>query len=76
MRASSSAGFGCARDAGIYALQMWAYICGYEMPNDKPDQLLRRLGRNSALAFDSVEAEGNFDNSRPFDPRTTSLRRL
>jgi membrane-associated phospholipid phosphatase len=31
------------RDAAIYALQMWAYIAHYEMPNDKPDELLRRL---------------------------------
>jgi membrane-associated phospholipid phosphatase len=31
------------RDAGIYALQMWAYIAHYEMPNDDPDRLLSRL---------------------------------
>jgi membrane-associated phospholipid phosphatase len=31
------------RDAGVYALQMWAYIAHYEMPNDDPDALLRRL---------------------------------
>jgi hypothetical protein len=28
------------RDAAIYALQMWAYIAHYEMPNDDPDKLL------------------------------------
>ena len=32
-----------ARDAGIYALQMWAYIAHYEMPNDNPELLLSRL---------------------------------
>jgi membrane-associated phospholipid phosphatase len=32
-----------ARDAGIYALQMWAYIAHYEMPNDDPEALMRRL---------------------------------
>jgi membrane-associated phospholipid phosphatase len=32
-----------ARDAGVYALQMWAYIAHYEMPNDDPDALLRRV---------------------------------
>ena len=32
-----------ARDAGIYALQMWAYVASYEMPNDNPEQLMRRL---------------------------------
>jgi membrane-associated phospholipid phosphatase len=31
------------RDAGIYALQMWAYIAHYEMPNDNPEVLLERL---------------------------------
>src|SRR4051812_37374267 len=31
------------RDAAIYALQMWAYVAHYEMPNDKPEQLLARL---------------------------------
>src|SRR3954451_1342390 len=31
------------RDAAIYALQMWAYVAHYEMPNDKPDELLARL---------------------------------
>jgi membrane-associated phospholipid phosphatase len=31
------------RDAGIYALQMWAYIAHYEMPNDDPERLLSRL---------------------------------
>ncbi|MEA2457195.1 MAG: hypothetical protein QOC95_167, partial [Thermoleophilaceae bacterium] len=27
------------RDAAIYALQMWAYIAHYEMPNDDPAAL-------------------------------------
>jgi membrane-associated phospholipid phosphatase len=31
------------RDAGIYALQMWAYYAHYDMPDDDPDALLRRL---------------------------------
>jgi membrane-associated phospholipid phosphatase len=31
------------RDAGVYGLQMWAYVAHYEMPNDDPDALLRRL---------------------------------
>ena len=29
------------RDAGIYALQMWAYIAHYEMPNDDPERAAR-----------------------------------
>ena len=32
-----------ARDAAIYALQMWAYVAHYEMPNDEPDSLLKRV---------------------------------
>jgi membrane-associated phospholipid phosphatase len=31
------------RDAGIYALQMWAYFAHYDMPDDDPEALLRRL---------------------------------
>jgi membrane-associated phospholipid phosphatase len=32
-----------ARDAAIYALQMWAYVAHYEMPNDRPGEILDRL---------------------------------
>jgi membrane-associated phospholipid phosphatase len=31
------------RDAGIYALQMWAYFAHFDMPDDDPEALLRRL---------------------------------
>jgi PAP2 superfamily len=31
-----------ARDAGTCALQMWAYLAGYEIPNDDPQALERR----------------------------------
>ena len=31
------------RDAGIYALQMWVYFAHFDMPDDDPDALLRRL---------------------------------
>jgi membrane-associated phospholipid phosphatase len=31
------------RDAGIYALQMWAYFAHFDMPDDDPDALLGRL---------------------------------
>ena len=41
-----------ARDAGIYALQMWAYIASYEMPNDNPEQLMRRLRADYPIAVD------------------------
>jgi PAP2 superfamily len=32
-----------ARDAGTCVLQMWAYVATYEMPNDDPDALERRV---------------------------------
>jgi membrane-associated phospholipid phosphatase len=31
------------RAAAVYALQMWAYIAHYDMPDDDPDLILRRL---------------------------------
>jgi membrane-associated phospholipid phosphatase len=31
------------RDAGIYALQMWAYFAHFDMPDDDPDALRERL---------------------------------
>ena len=32
-----------ARDAATLVLQMWAYLAGYEMPNDDPEALERRV---------------------------------
>lgn len=32
-----------ARDIGTVVLQMWAYLAGYEMPNDDPEALRRRV---------------------------------
>jgi hypothetical protein len=31
------------RDVGTAVLQMWAYLAGYEMPNDDPEALVRRV---------------------------------
>src|ERR1051325_4712033 len=31
------------RAAAVYALQMWAYIAHYDMPDDDPDWIARRL---------------------------------
>jgi membrane-associated phospholipid phosphatase len=31
------------RDAGIYALQMWAYFAHFDMPDDDPEALMQRL---------------------------------
>jgi membrane-associated phospholipid phosphatase len=41
-----------ARDAGIYALQMWAYVAHYEMPNDDPEALMRRLRADYPIRVD------------------------
>src|SRR5689334_24978789 len=47
-----------ARDAGIYALQMWAYIAHYEMPNDDPERLRARLRIDYPIRADTVLGGG------------------
>jgi hypothetical protein len=32
-----------ARDAGVCALQMWAYLAAYELPHDDPERLTERV---------------------------------
>jgi membrane-associated phospholipid phosphatase len=56
------------RDAGIYALQMWAYIAHYEMPNDDPDKLLARLRVDYPIRGDRILGGGS--------PPTVRLQRL
>jgi membrane-associated phospholipid phosphatase len=46
------------RDAGIYALQMWAYYAQYDMPDDDPDVLLRRLRIDYPIRADRILAGG------------------
>jgi membrane-associated phospholipid phosphatase len=46
------------RDAGIYAIQMWAYIAHYEMPNDDPERLLERLHVRYPIKADTVLGGG------------------
>jgi hypothetical protein len=41
-----------ARDAGTCALQMWAYLAGYEIPNDDPQALERRVRVAYPVGFD------------------------
>jgi membrane-associated phospholipid phosphatase len=43
-----------ARDAAIYALQMWAYVAHYEMPNDRPDELLERVRVGYPIRIDTL----------------------
>jgi membrane-associated phospholipid phosphatase len=46
------------RDAGIYALQMWAYFAHYDMPDDDPDALLRRLKVDYPIEADTALGAG------------------
>jgi membrane-associated phospholipid phosphatase len=46
------------RDAGIYALQMWAYYAHYDMPDDDLDSLLRRLRVDYPIRIDRALAGG------------------
>jgi membrane-associated phospholipid phosphatase len=52
------------RDAAIYALQMWAYIAHYEMPNDDPDKLLGRLHVHYPVRFDRAIGRGDMPTVR------------
>lgn len=46
------------RDAGVYALQMWAYYASYDMPDDDPENLLRRTRVDYPVAIDRVLGGG------------------
>jgi hypothetical protein len=43
-----------ARDAGVVLLQMWAYIAAYEMPNDEPGALERRVRVAYPVRIDQI----------------------
>jgi membrane-associated phospholipid phosphatase len=43
-----------ARDAAVCALNMWAYVYAYEMPNDDPERLARRVRVGYPIAIDRV----------------------
>jgi membrane-associated phospholipid phosphatase len=46
------------RDAAIYALQMWAYFAHFDMPDDQPDALLRRLRVDYPIRVDRALGRG------------------
>src|ERR1051325_3935878 len=52
------------RDAGIYGLQMWAYIAHYEMPNDDPERLLARLRVDYPIKIDRLLGGGTAPTGR------------
>jgi len=47
-----------ARDAGIYALQMWAYFAHFDMPDDDPEALARRVHVDYPIRVDRVIGAG------------------
>ena len=52
------------RDAGIYALQMWAYYAHYDMPDDDPENLLRRTRVDYPVRIDRVIGCGELPTVR------------
>ncbi|HYI37047.1 MAG TPA: phosphatase PAP2 family protein [Thermoleophilaceae bacterium] len=53
-----------ARDAGIYALQMWAYYAHYDMPDDRPEDLLARTRVGYPARIDGVLGGGRLPTHR------------
>jgi membrane-associated phospholipid phosphatase len=53
-----------ARAAGVYALQMWAYLAQYDMPDDDPDLILRRVKVRYPIAIDRVIGFGEVPTVR------------
>jgi len=52
------------RDAGIYALQMWAYYAHYDMPDDDPERLLARTRVDYPIRADRVLGFGEMPTLR------------
>lgn len=52
------------RDAGIYALQMWAYYALYDMPDDDPDALRDRLRVEYPIRADRLIGGGECATTR------------
>ena len=53
-----------ARDAALYAMQMWAYYAHYEMPNDDPEELLGRVRVEYPIAIDRAIGLGEIPTVR------------
>jgi membrane-associated phospholipid phosphatase len=52
------------RDAGMYALQMWMFLVGHELPYDNPDKLRSRLRVGYPIRADRVIGAGELPNVR------------
>jgi membrane-associated phospholipid phosphatase len=53
-----------ARAAGVYALQMWAYLAHYDMPDDDPDWIERRLQVRYPIVADRWLGRGEIPTLR------------
>jgi membrane-associated phospholipid phosphatase len=53
-----------ARDAGLFALQMWAFAVIHELPYDRPERLRGRLRVRYPIAVDRVLGAGKLPNVR------------
>jgi membrane-associated phospholipid phosphatase len=52
------------RDAGMYALQMWMFVLGHELPYDDPDRAESRLRVGYPIRVDRVIGGGELPNVR------------
>ncbi len=52
------------RDAGIYALQMWAYFAHFDMPDDDPEAFQLRVRSDYPIAIDRVLGLGTLPTTR------------
>jgi membrane-associated phospholipid phosphatase len=55
---------GRARDVATCALQMWAYLAAYEMPNDDPEALRERVHIQYPIKIDRVIGLGKIPTQR------------
>jgi membrane-associated phospholipid phosphatase len=53
-----------ARDAGIFALQMWAFTVVHELPYDDPERLRRRLRVRYPIHLDRLLGRGELPTQR------------
>jgi membrane-associated phospholipid phosphatase len=52
------------RDAGMYALQMWMFVMGHELPYDDPDAARSRLRVGYPIRVDRMLGRGQLPNAR------------
>ncbi len=52
------------RSAGVYAVQMWAYLAHYDMPDDDPDWIKRRLKVRYPITVDRMIGMGEIPTLR------------